>query len=333
MATLSTVNPTLLDLQKRLDPDGSMATIVEILNQELPILDHVTFVEGNLPTGHRTTVRTGIPAPTWRKLYGGVQPTKSTTAQVTDNTGNLEAYAEIDAALAELNGMSAEWMMSESKPIFEGFAQEMASTLIYGNEGTAPEEFTGLAPRFNALSASVAQSADNVVSAGGVGSDNTSIWLICWSPNTVHGIVPKGSKAGLQMENKGKVTIENADGSNGRMEAYRTHYKWSAGLTVRDWRYIARVCNIDVSDNATDANAKNLIRYMIKAAERIPNLNAGRMAWYCNRTVREYLRLGILEKVSSQLNWETVEGKRVMTFDDIPVYRLDAILNTETAVT
>jgi hypothetical protein len=51
-----------------------------------------------------------------------------------------------------------------------------------------------------------------------------------------------------------------------------------------------------------------------------------------NRTLREKLRLGILEKVSTNLTWETVEGKRVMTFDDIPVRRTDALINTETRV-
>ena len=45
------------------------------------------------------------------------------------------------------------------------------------------------------------------------------------------------------------------------------------------------------------------------------------------------LRLGILEKIASNLSWETVEGKRVMMFDDIEVGVCDAILNTEDQVT
>ena len=64
-------------------------------------------VEGNLETGNKTTVRTGLPTPTWRKLYGGIQPAKSTTAQVQDSCGMLEAYAEIDKALADLDTAAA----------------------------------------------------------------------------------------------------------------------------------------------------------------------------------------------------------------------------------
>jgi hypothetical protein len=329
MPALSANNPTLLDVARRTDPNGSIASIVELLNQTNEILDDMTFVEGNLPTGNKTTVRTGLPSPTWRKLYGGVQPGKSTTAQVTDSCGMLEAYAEIDRALADLNGNTAAFRLSEDTAYIEGMSQTMAQTLFYGNEGTTPEAFTGLAPRFNSLSA---QNADNIVNAGGTGSDNTSIWLCVWGPQTGFGIYPKGSQGGLSMTDKGQVTIENVDGAGGRMEAYRTHYRWDAGLTIRDWRYFVRIPNIDVSDLDTLANTKNLINWMIAASERIPSFGKGRACWYVNRTIREKLRFGILEKVSSNLSWETVEGKRVMTFDDIPVKRVDALINTEARV-
>lgn len=329
MAALAANNPTLLDVAKRLDPDGKIAAIVEILNATNPVLDDLTFVEGNLPTGHRTTIRTGLPTPTWRKLYGGVQPTKSTTVQVTDSCGMLEAYAEVDKALADLNGNTAAFRLSEDAAHIEAMGQEMASTLFYGNEGTEPEAFTGLAPRYNSKSA---QNADNIIDAGGTGSDNTSIWLCVWGPKTGFGIYPKGSTAGLQMTDKGQVTVENVDGNGGRMEAYRTHYRWDAGLTIRDWRYFVRIANIDVSDLDTVANTKNLINWMIQASERIPELGKGRAAFYMNRRLREKLRLGILEKISSNLSWETISGERVMTFDDIPVRRCDALVNTEARV-
>jgi hypothetical protein len=329
MSTLAANNPTLLDVAKRTDPNGSIATIVELLAQTNDVLQDMTFIEGNLPTGNKTTVRTGLPTPTWRKLYGGVQPTKSTTAQVTDSCGMLEAYAEIDKALADLNGNTAAFRLSEDAAHIEGMSQEMASTLFYGNEGSEPEAFTGLAPRFNSKSAS---NSSNIIDAGGTGTDNTSIWLCVWGPQTGFGIYPKGSQAGLQMTDKGQVTIENVDGNGGRMEGYRTHYRHDMGLTIRDWRYFVRIPNIDVSDLDTIANTKNLVNWMIQASERIPSFGKGRACWYVNRTIREKLRLGILEKTATNLNWETVEGKRVMTFDDIPVRRTDALLNNEARV-
>lgn len=330
MSALKATNPTLIDVARRTDPDGKIATIVELLNQSNDVLTDMSWVEGNLETGNKTTVRTGIPVPTWRKLYGGVQPTKSTTAQVQDSCGMLEAYAEIDKALADLNGNTAAFRLSEDSAIIEGMSQELAQTLFYGNEGSEPEAFTGLAPRYNSLSA---QNADNIVNAGGDNaSSNTSIWLCVWGPQTGFGIYPKGSSGGLKMTDKGQVTIENVDGSGGRMEGYRTHYRWDAGLTIRDWRYFVRVANIKISDLATVSNTKNLINWMVQASERIPSFGKGRACWYVNRTIREKLRLGILERVANNLSWETVEGRRVMTFDDIPVRRTDAIVNNESLV-
>ena len=334
MSVLATTHPTLADVAKRLDPDGNVANIVEILNQTNEINEDVVWIEGNLPTGHRTTVRTGIPAPTWRRLYEGVDPSRSTTVQITDNCGMLEAYAEVDKALADLNGNTAAFRLSEERPIIEGFAQEVAQTIFYGNEGTAPAEFTGLAPRYNTRLAATAQSADNVIHAGGSGSDNTSIWVVVWGPNTIHGIYPKGTKAGLDMKDKGQVTSETAGGTGKLMEVYRSHYTWKCGLSVRDWRYAVRVANIDVSDLQADPSGggANLVQLITQALERIPHLSAGRPAIYANRTVREMLRQQILYQKNVRFGTDEVAGKRVLMFDGVPFRRCDQILNTEAVV-
>jgi hypothetical protein len=329
MTTLSAIHPTLLDVTKRLDPDGKIDTIAELLSQTNEILDDMVWLEGNLPTGHRTTVRTGLPTPTWRKLYGGVQPTKGTTAQVTDSCGMLEAYAEVDKALADLNGNTAAFRLSEDRAFVEGINQTFASTLIYGNEGTTPEAFTGFAPRFNDQSA---LNGENILTSAATpdNTDNTSIWLIVWGANTVHGIYPKGSKAGLAMEDKGQVTVESIDGAGGRMEAYRTHYRWDCGLSVRDWRYVVRI-NIDQEDLVKNATSgPDLIDLMTQACEQIPSLSMGRPAFYMNRTVRSFLRRQIMNKVAnSTLTMDEVAGKKVVMFDGIPVRRCDSILSTE----
>lgn len=331
MAVLATTNPTLLDLAKRQDPDGTIADIVEILAQTNEILDDMVWVEGNLPTGHKTTVRTGLPTPTWRKLYGGIQPTKSETAQVVDTTGELGAYSEVDVVLADLNGNTAQFRLSEDIPHIEGISQELADTIFYGNESTEPEAFTGLSPRFNDTSAA---NGENIILGGGSDTDNASIWLVVWSESTCHGIVPKGLPAGLKVTDKGQVTVEDVDGNGGRMEAYRTHYQLFAGLTVRDWRYIVRIPNIDKSllspDASTGANLPNL---MFEAMERIPSLGKGRPVFYMSRDVRTKLRQQLSNAVSnSTLEFADVGGRRTMMFQDIPIRRVDRLASDEALV-
>ena len=339
MAVLSVVNPTLLDLAKRTDPDGRIADIVEILNETNEILMDMSWVEGNLPTGHRTTIRSGLPAPTWRKLYGGVQPTKSTTVQVTDNCGMLEAYSEVDKALADLNGNTAAFRLSEDKPHIEGISQEIADTIFYGNEGSEPEAFTGFAPRFNLTTAS---NGENIILGGGSDTDNASIWLIVWGPNTAHGIVPKGSKAGLQMKDLGEVTIQDAsNGSNtGRMQAYMTHYRWDAGLAVRDWRYVVRIPNIDKSalsrvytSGAFASPSANLPDLMFQATRRVPSLSMGRAAFYMSRDIESWVfRQTAAAVQGSTLTVDQVGGVLTSRFHGIPIRRCDALSADEAVV-
>ena len=332
MATLSVKNPTLADLAKVTDPDGSIADVVEILNQTNEILTDMTWLEGNTTTGHRSSIRSGLPSPTWRKLYGGVQPTKSRAVQVTDTCGMLEDYAEVDKALVDMAGDPAAFRLQEDRPHIEGMNQEIASTIFYGDEAIAAEEFTGLAPRYNDLSAA---NGDNIIDAGGTGSDNASIWLCCWSPLTGHGIVPKGSKAGITTEDKGNVTIENADGANGRMEAYRTHYRWDAGLTIRDWRYFVRIANIDRSlltkDISTGADLNDL---MHRALTEIPNPSMGRTVWYMDKTVLGFLRRQSSDAVkNSTLTTEMVGGTMQTSWGGYPIRRVDALASNEARVT
>jgi hypothetical protein len=331
MATLSATNPTLLDLAQVLGPDDKVVDIVEILNATNEVLDDMTFVEGNELTGHQTTVRTGIPAPTWRKIYGGVQPAKSTSVKVRDACGMLEAYAEVDKALADLNGNAAAFRLSEDKAFIEGMNQEFCQTLFYGNEDTEPEAFTGLAPRYNSLSA---ENGENIVSGAGAGSDNTSIWLIVWGENSIHGIVPKGSRAGIQVTDKGQVTVESVDGANGRAEMYRTHYRWDVGLTLRDWRQVVRIANIDSSELTKNAaTGADLIDLMAQALELVHSLGMGRPVFYANRRVKSFLRRQIVAKVAAAtLTMDQVAGKHVMFFDGVPVKRCDALTITEATV-
>jgi len=328
MATIGTTALTLIDWSKRLDPNGNTSDLVELLNTTNPILTDAAVVEGNLPTGHRTTVRTGLPTPAWRMLNYGVQPSKSTTVQVDDSSGMLEAYSQVDKDLANLNGNTASFRLSEDRAFIEGMTQEMASTLWYGNTATDPKKFLGLSPRYASLSAA---NADNIIDASGTQTDNTSIWLITWSDQATHLIFPKGSRAGLQSRDLGEQTLIDAAG--GLYQGYRSHYKWDIGLTMRDWRYNVRICNIDVSNLIADSSAANLTRQMIKATHLLPSEGMGRSVFYVNRTVSTYLDLQMMNGTNVNLTLDNAAGQRVMSFRGIPIRRSDALLNTEARVT
>jgi hypothetical protein len=317
-----------MDSKKNIDPE-----IVELLSETNEMLADFTIQEANGVTEHTTTVRSGLPAATWRKLNYGVQPSKSQTKQIKDSMGMLEAWSEVDQKLAELNGWSASWRLSEDAAFLEAMSQEMQRALIYGDNTKDPEKIMGLAPRFSTGIKSKAENAINVIDAGGTGTDLTSIWLVCWSPRTVFCTFPKGSAAGLKSVDKGLVTKTFEDGS--LLDVLRTKYSWDLGLVVRDWRYVVRIANVSAAmlnaDPTVDGTC-DLDDVLSEAIDRLPNLNAGRLAFYMNRRVKSCLRKQFKNAKNVRYGLAEVAGKDVDRYDGIPIRIVDALAFGESKV-
>jgi len=341
MATITANNLTLADWAKRTDPEGRVPVVAELLSQTNEILEDCVFKEGNLPTGDRVVIRTGLPAVYWRALNQGIPNSKSTTAQVDEACGILEARSEIDKDLAMLNGNTAQFRLSEDVAFLEAMNKTQATTLFYGNPATDPKQFLGFAPRYSDIGASSPNNSQNILSAGGSDATaNTSIYLVVWGDNTVYCPFPKGSTAGLMHEDLGEQTVY--DGNN-RLQAYATRYQWKNGLVVKDWRYVVRVCNINTTDlmaqNVTQAATAStaIIKMMSRALYRIPNMAMGRAAFYMNRTVHSGLAIAALDK--SQAVLKVNDGLSQfgtpyswLTFQGVPCRKVDAIINTEDVV-
>lgn len=348
---MSNMYATLADWSRRVGPDGNIDDIAELLSQCNDVFKDMLWREGNLPTGHKSTVRTGLPSGTWRMLYQGVPFTKSTTAQITDSTGELVAYSRVDRSLAELDGNVARFRMTEDNATLEGMSQQLATTVFYGNTSVTPQQFTGFSPRFNTVSTSTAQNAKNVIDMGGTNSANTSMWLIGWGDETTFGIFPKGSKAGLTFEDKGDIR-PGFDGSGYEFEAYTSFFQWKAGLVVKDWRYIVRFANIDtttVAGGLASTTPPDLFASMSKGLVRLPTMTRRQSgitetdapdeiapgiapAFYCNRSVREYLDIQAIRDKNVLLKPTEYAGEPIVEFRGIPIRVVDALVNTETRV-
>jgi hypothetical protein len=326
---------TLMDIAQAMDPDGRIADVAELLTQTNEILLDMPWFEGNMPTGHKASIRTGLPTSVWRQFYQGVPPSKSQRAQITDACAMLETRSEVDKDEADLNGNAAAFRLSEAKAFVESMNQTMADSMFYGNQTANPERFNGLAPRFSSLSATNGQ---NIISGGGAGSDNTSIWLVVWGKGTVCGIYPKGSKAGLQHEDLG--VIDAFDANQNRFRAYADWWQWKCGLHVKDWRYVVRIANIDVSNLVAESSAADLIKLMVRALARIPFAGMGTAVFYANRTVKEMLSIQALNKSQNALSiteaLRQFGGVNVamqeLRFLGVPVRTVDRIVTTEAVV-
>jgi len=329
MATVGNLYPTLSDLKKQ-EWGDDIATIIDMLVQFNSMYEDAPILECNMGTSHLTTVRTGLPTPTWRKLYKGVLPTKGTTAQVKDATGMLEDWSEVDAKLVDIAKNPAKFRLNEAKAHIAGMANTLGSTVYYGDTDVNPERFTGLHPRFNSKSAA---NGKQIIDAGGTGSDNTSIWFVTWGEDSVHLLYPEGTKAGLQREDKGKTTKELPDGS--LYDVFREKFSQDIGMSVRDWRGVARVANIDVSDLRADASTgAKLIDLMIDGyyALQNPNQPNGKTVIYAPKTVQTFLHKQAMNKTNVNLTLDQAQGKPQVSFLGLPIRRDDNILETESQI-
>lgn len=330
MGILTSTMPTLIDKFSREDSSKKIMKIVELMAKRNDILMDAEYQECNDGSKHKTTMRSGIPEPTWRMFNQGIQPSKSTTVPVLDTTGMMEDYGLVDKALADLSGNADAFRTSENMAKLQGFNNKAARYMIYGNTQAEPQAFLGLAPRYNDKSA---ESGANIVDAGGTGSTNTSIWFVTWGEMTTHLLYPKGSVAGFQHKFLGQQTARAENG--GDFEAYRDHFKWDIGMSVRDWRANARIANIDVTALTRDgATGANIIDLMIDAMYRIdnPEQGEGRTVIYANRTIQTWLHKQAMNSKNVNLTIGEYGGKKIPEFLGIPIKRNDAILNTEARV-
>ena len=337
-------NVNLLDLAKMTAPDGSIAPdIVQMMMQVNDVLRLMPFMTGNQTMGHQSVSNVGLPKGTYRRIYGKVKPTKGHQVQLVDTCAELAARSVIDKTIIDLagkdNSEGRKVRMNEDRNHIEGMSQQIAEGIIYGNEAELPEGMTGLAPRFSSTSN---PNGRNIFTAGTGGTKNRSIWLIVAGDRTVSGITPKGSSAGIEHLDMGMQSIHDGtdEVSGGAMLAYESWYYARFGLMVKDWRYVCRICNVDLatadavwSDGAFSGGI-DLTDLMFKADGWLHSRGAGRAFWLMDRATKILLQQQTSAKTSgSILGYEDVGGKKMMTALDMPIGVTDALETNETSIT
>ena len=332
MATIGSTFFDLIDLHKSQDENRQIATVIEMLKENNPILDDAMAMECNTGTKHRTTIRTGLPTVTWGQFYQGISQSKSTKAQVEDTTGFVEQLSSVDTRLLAISGNANAVRLSEAQASLEAISQEVASTLIYGNDNLDPTKFLGLAPRFNDLGA---VNGGQIVDGAGTGSINTSVWFVTWGDTKSHLLYPEGTAAGVQREDKGEQRTLDGDGNPYFVK--EELFSQNVGLTVRDWRSVSRIANIDTA--ALAAGTVDIYALMRSAFWKINKhrVEGTRSAIYCNADVLEALDQDTTPTVGTsasfvRLSPTEVDGHEVISYRGMPVRQVDAILNTEARV-
>ena len=333
----------LHDYAKTFDPKGELYAVARVLDETNPIVRDALTIESNSDSGHEYAIQNGLPTATWRRAYQGVAPSKGSQTVVKETYGRMSAVAEVDVAIAEKGGKVNEVRAAVQRDQLEVMNQEYASKFFYGSAQDNEKAFVGFAARYNKLSG--AKSASNVVSNGGTTANKqSSIYLIGWGRNKIFTFFPKGTQAGIKVydySKNGPIDLQDANG--GTYPGYKKQMEWLVGLAVQDWRYGARVCNIETSAITTEANCKALFTNFIKAVGRIHNPDIVNLVAYTTREVRDLLRTGFLASGGSaapivyQNDRLTTTGLPVYGYHDLVVDGIhvkvcDALKDTEAVV-
>lgn len=330
MVTLASNNMTIEDAVRRMDANGNLIPIGELLNQRNGIITDIPWREGDTVGGHMISQRTSLPQIQTVTIGQGVVPSASSTAQILEAPEILAGWQNMDQYVANYGGDAAGKRASEDVAFVEQFDQTVARRFIYGNGLTTVGQMNGLAVRYGALTGTSAQTATNIVDCGGTGSINMSAWLIGWGPRTFYGWYPKGSPGGLYRKDWGMMPRTNPDGTE--QVVYRTEYSWHIGCALEDWRFVSRGANIDRAALTTQsAAAPDLFTKFINMINVIFDINMCRPSFYINRTTRMMLDIQARNDVLSggQLKYDVVDGKRMEFFQNIPITLMDQLTQTE----
>lgn len=328
MATLAP-GYSLVEQAKRIDPDGKLASIVEVLDRETGmILQEAPWMQSNDQWTHKTVRRGTLPNGAWRKLNQGVATEVSRVTEVLDVIGMLETYAEYDKMYIDSMPSPAIARMQEATAFIEGLGQTLVSAILYADANLDPDKMHGLAPRLGTLDGKF------VIGAGGTGSDLTSIYVLTWGVDKAHFIYPKNmpKTMGINHNDLGEVTISTATtgaASTAQYQGYRDHYQVVCGLTIRHPKCIGRVANIETAGASNTFDEDHLIALLnnmkVDANTRI----------YCNQTVKTQAEIRLKDKTN--VNWTAdkgLDGLPFLRFRGVPVRMIDRdiLLDTETAI-
>ena len=321
MAIDQTDRLTLAEMTKRLHPtEKKLADIAEILEESNEILNDLKFQEANNVTSHVATLRDRIPEAQTRAFNEYVGSETTSTRQVEEHIAMLAIYSVVDKKLVDVgSGDKSGFMLGEIKGFIEGMGQQAADLMFYGNRANDPGEINGLANRYNTLS------QKNVWDNGG-SSNRTSIWVLQHDLDKVHGVYPRGSKAGLDHRDLGEQT--DTDGNGKQMQVYKHYFTWDFGLVVRDPKAVQRVANVD----STTTSSFSFDNSLIKALNQMPKRGKGSVI-YVNRDVFTMMDIYAKDKTNMAYgNITDAAGQEITTFRGIPVRLVESLLSTESAV-
>lgn len=333
MAVLGDTYLDLVDVYQREPTKMGMVPFINMLSYATPMLQDAIVNQCNRGTYNLTSLLTKLPTGAWGRYYKGNKPSKTNRVQVTDSVGFYESMSVVDTRILDDSPNGAKLRQDEAMGHMEHMSQQMATSIIYSNAEADPDQFMGLAPRFNDFNTA---QGDQIINAGGAGSATTSIWLVSWGDLQTSLLYPANTTAGLSRKDHGEQQMTDPDGDT--YFAKKESFRWHMGMSVRDWRYVVRIVNVPVA--GLKDGTFDIYKFLSSAYYRHEGRwkKMGNTYLYCNSEVRQAMddqaiNRGAGDNFIRLKPGKDIQGKEVETYRGFPIQEVPSILNTETAIT
>lgn len=336
MSTLGGTAVTTADLRASLDPKGNAARVIEVLEQASPVVREATWMEGNMPNGHQSTIQATEETATKRRYERGVAKSKTVNKPVIDLCAQYAANSEVDLNKLETFPNPEKYMAGQEHRKIVAMHKDFESDFFYGNQSTNLEDIDGLATRFNKLSTTIGNKGYQVTSAGG-STNLTSLYLVGFGDNGVNMFYPMGSEAGVTRIVKPQERVTDASGN--AYYAYCVFNNWKVGMAMENYRNaFLRIANIDTAALATYGSGSDtspdLVGIAIRAMEKLDYLDPSlKYCWFGDETVLGWLKTMYYKTSNMNITLEQAQdGMQKVRLGGIPVYKSTQIINTESVV-
>ena len=309
---------TALEVARRSsDPDAF--TIIETMAMSNTMLQELPAVQANDGAVHTYLQRRSYPGGEHRIYNRGVGKRSSQTETGKDIITILEAFSDVDEALARHGGNPNALYQSEATAFLYGMGLDQGDDLVYGDNAQNPALINGLATRYPNTD------GEHCIDFGGTGSSLTSLYLVAAGPRACHLIYPKGSAAvGVKREDLGILRVKDEGGKE--FMAHSDHFVAEYGLSVEHPDAVIRIANIPADLDA--AGRKDLIELVLKYQ---PNLTQGivNTVLFANQAMIYQIERAGREAQYVVFPEQDPWGKPVNSINGMRLRRHDAIIRNE----
>jgi hypothetical protein len=332
MATISLVNKALPlnEIANRLDRDGSLGELAFTMMEKNQLLEVLPFKTASAETHHDFSKVVSVPTGTWTKRDKGVNLEHGGTRPAKEYMGTIESYSQVD--VRNFRGVersaAAGLRLQEDKLFMTGLTQSVSHEIIYGNLGEDPNSLDGIFAR----GAYNITGGPQVIDAGGTGSDLMSILIMELGDDTMYGIYPNGTKAGIETEDKGEEPKYDSDGK--RYDVLTTHFIWDLGFVVKDDRAIVRIANLEdavINDSGDNGGLSDDL--ILDALAQLPNMGEKSSYIFLNRRSLRNLQKVAKDRVNVTYDPTNPFGRKwIRDYMGTPIKMEEQLVLTESVI-